>query len=83
MRAAFVGFFSRFFWGVVSNDDAGVSTGAAMAIAVVICWLANMKPAATMNSAEVLLLAGGLMAIPKAKEIFTRKKGDSCAPPQS
>ncbi len=67
-------FLGRFFWGLVGNDDSQVSTGAVCAVAVVGAWLWSYiwcqyhQTALKMNPAEVLLLAGGLMALPKASK---------------
>ena len=66
---AFVG---KFFWGLVSNDDGSVSTGAVLAIIIVIAWLAHRVE---MRPAEVLMLSGGLMAIPKVRDVLGAKRG--------
>ena len=65
-------FLGKFFWGLVSNDEGDVSTGAVLAIVVVTAWLCHRV---VLSAAEVLMLAGGLMAIPKARDILSKRGG--------
>jgi hypothetical protein len=64
-------FLSRFFWGLVSNSDSDVSNGAVLATLLILAWIAMYlwcqlhERALRVSPAEILILAGGLYAIPK------------------
>lgn len=71
----------KFFWGMVSNSEADVSTGAVLAIWVVCAWIFNAIWAVVYDKTlkvgptELSALVIALMGIPKAAS-YLGKKGD-------
>ncbi|MGD0229902.1 MAG: hypothetical protein ABSC19_06015 [Syntrophorhabdales bacterium] len=73
----------RFLWALVGNDENDVSTGAVLGILVVVSWVAafiwaqHTGDRLKVSPSEILLLAGGLMAIPKASALLGKKGGNN------
>jgi hypothetical protein len=72
-------FLAKFFWGLVSNSDDQVSTGAVLGIVVVLAWtFCFIKAQLTglvlkVGPIEVSALVISLMGIPKAAHYLDKK----------
>ena len=79
-------FFGKFFWGFVSNEETDVSTGAVLAIGVILAWIfqclwVTLHPGLTLKVGplELSALVVALAGIPKAA-FYLGKKGEKAPP---